>query len=128
MWFLRRKDPSELLQFRIIYSTEDSSMLLLELTFLFFFALPLPLLLTVTGNLKFRFRAWFRNGWVFIYKPNGSGFESSCSHLNFRFLSASSKAFLGIKATIECGFTLETRTRMTRTYSQLLNFSLEFST
>ena len=25
------------------------------------------------------------NGWVFVYKLSGSGFESSCSHLNFRF-------------------------------------------
>ena len=25
------------------------------------------------------------NGWVFIYELNGCGFESSCSHLNFRF-------------------------------------------
>ena len=25
------------------------------------------------------------NGWVFIYELNGFGFESSCSHLNFRF-------------------------------------------
>ena len=27
----------------------------------------------------------WRNGWVFVYKLIGSGFESSCSHLNFRF-------------------------------------------
>ena len=25
------------------------------------------------------------NGWVFIYELSGYGFESSCSHLNFRF-------------------------------------------
>ena len=25
------------------------------------------------------------NGWVFVYKLSGCGFESSCSHLNFRF-------------------------------------------
>ena len=25
------------------------------------------------------------NGWVFVYELNGSGFESSCSHLIFRF-------------------------------------------
>ena len=25
------------------------------------------------------------NGWVFVYKLSGSGFESNCSHLNFRF-------------------------------------------
>ena len=27
----------------------------------------------------------WRNGWVFVYELSGSGFESSCSHLNFRF-------------------------------------------
>ena len=31
------------------------------------------------------FCKWIANGWVFVYKLNGSGFESSCSHLNFRF-------------------------------------------
>ena len=25
------------------------------------------------------------NGWVFVYELSGSAFESSCSHLNFRF-------------------------------------------
>ena len=25
------------------------------------------------------------NGWVFAYEPNGSGFESSCSHLDIIF-------------------------------------------
>ena len=25
------------------------------------------------------------NGWVFVYEISGSGFDSSCSHLNFRF-------------------------------------------
>ena len=25
------------------------------------------------------------NGWVFVYELNGCGFESRCSHLNFRF-------------------------------------------
>ena len=25
------------------------------------------------------------NGWVFIFKLSGSGFESSCSHLNLKF-------------------------------------------
>ena len=27
----------------------------------------------------------WQNGWVFIYELSGCGFESSCSHLNFRF-------------------------------------------
>ena len=25
------------------------------------------------------------NGWLFLYELSGSGFDSSCSHLNFRF-------------------------------------------
>ena len=25
------------------------------------------------------------NGWMFVYELSGSGFESSCNHLNFRF-------------------------------------------
>ena len=46
------------------------------------------------------------NGWVFFYELSGGGFESSCSHLKFRF-PASSKEFLDIQAAIECGFTLK---------------------
>ena len=56
--------------------------------------------------------------WVFIYKLSGSGFESSCSHLNFRFCACLSKEFLDIQATIECGFTLKHIRDMTRTCSQ----------
>ena len=29
------------------------------------------------------------NGWVFVYELSGFGFESSCSHLNFRFHACS---------------------------------------
>ena len=29
--------------------------------------------------------AYWPNSWEFVYELNGSGFESSCSHLNFRF-------------------------------------------
>ena len=29
-------------------------------------------------------RLWL-NGWMFVYELSGCGFESSCSHLNFRF-------------------------------------------
>ena len=32
---------------------------------------------------NFPFPIW-PNGWVFVYELSGSGFESSCSHLNFR--------------------------------------------
>ena len=37
---------------------------------------------TRTQNYK---RTKWSNGWVFVYKLSGSGFESSCSHLDFRF-------------------------------------------
>ena len=49
----------------------------------------------------------------------GSGFESSCSHFTSDFAPASSKEFLDIQATIECGFALKRVRDMTRTYSQI---------
>ena len=52
------------------------------------------------------------NGWVFVYKLSGCGFESGCSHLNFRFCTCFEQEFLDIQATIECGF-------MIRTYSHI---------
>ena len=56
--------------------------------------------------------------WLSVdYKLSGSGFESSSSHLNFSFAPASSKEFLGIQATIECGFTLKRVRDMTRIYN-----------
>ena len=58
------------------------------------------------------------NGWVFVYKLNGSGFESIFSHLNFRFCTCFEQGFLDIQATIECGFTLKGIRDMRRTYSQ----------
>ena len=30
-------------------------------------------------------RSFWQNGWVFVYELSSCGFESSCSHLNFRF-------------------------------------------
>ena len=30
-------------------------------------------------------RPFWPNSWVFVYELSGSGFKSSCSHLNFRF-------------------------------------------
>ena len=56
------------------------------------------------------------NGWVFVYELNGCGFESRCSHLKTSdFAPVSSKEFLDIKATIECGFTLKRVRDMIRT-------------
>ena len=34
---------------------------------------------------KLAFFPVWPNGWVFVYELSGSGFQSSCSHLNFRF-------------------------------------------
>ena len=50
---------------------------------------------------------------VFNYELSGCGFESSCSHLNFRFRTC----FLDIQAIIECGFPLKRVRDMIRTYS-----------
>ena len=55
---------------------------------------------------------------MFVYELSGCGFESSCSHLNLDFAPASSKEFLDIQGTIECGFTLKRVLDMIRTYSQ----------
>ena len=47
--------------------------------------------LTQAWNLKFKWLQWNSNpqtglnGWLFLYKLSGCGFESCCSHLNFRF-------------------------------------------
>ena len=67
----------------------------------------------------------YLDGWLFVYELSGCGFESSCSHSNFRvtqtsdFEPASSKEFLDIQAIIECGFTLKCVSDMIRTYNQL---------
>ena len=41
----------------------------------------------VSWYLKFLTTVWtfWLNGWVFVYELSGCGFESHCSHLNFRF-------------------------------------------
>ena len=61
--------------------------------------------------------AVWRNYSVFVYELSGWGFVSRCSHLNFRYCSASSQKLLDIQATIECGFTLKSVREMIRTYS-----------
>ena len=40
-----------------------------------------------THNYLVRKRKWpvWLNGWLFVYELNGCGFESHCSHLNFRY-------------------------------------------
>ena len=57
------------------------------------------------------------NGWVFNDELSGSGFESSCSHLNFRFRACFEQG-VPWHSTLECGFSLKRVRDMTRTYSQ----------
>ena len=52
------------------------------------------------------------NGLVFIYELSGCGFESCCSHLNFRYGAC-------LRQTIECGFTLKLVHDMIITYNQM---------
>ena len=60
------------------------------------------------------------NGWVFVYELSACGFESHCSHLNFRYLACfKQEEFLDIQATIECGFTLKRGRDMIRTCNQM---------
>ena len=56
---------------------------------------------------------------MFLYELIGCGFESRCSHLSLDFAPVSSKEFLDIQATIECGFTLKQVCDMIKTYSQM---------
>ena len=63
--------------------------------------------------------AW-PNGWVFIFEPSGSGFKSSCSHLNLR-ISRLLRAWSSLTfRLLECVYSLWKRVRdMPRTYSQM---------
>ena len=56
------------------------------------------------------------NGWELVYEI--SGFEPLAVTLTSDIAPASSKEFLDIQATIECGFTLKRVHDMIRTYSQ----------
>ena len=63
----------------------------LSQTFLEFLRFTICLLVSALGQLYnisnnrgSNFPVWL-NGWVFVYELSGCGFESSCSHLNFRF-------------------------------------------
>ena len=58
------------------------------------------------------------NGWVLIYERSGCEFESSCSHLNFKFHACFEQEVPDIQVTIECGFTLKHIRNMIRAYSQ----------
>ena len=51
-----------------------------------------------------------QTGWVFVYEISGFVFESSCSHLNFRFRAVSSKEFLWHSGNYTVWINSETRT------------------
>ena len=59
------------------------------------------------------------NSWVLVHELSGSGFKSSCRHLNFRFCACFEQGVPWLSGTIECGFTLKGVCDMTRTYSQM---------
>ena len=59
------------------------------------------------------------SGWTFLYEVICCGFESSCTHLNFRFQICFEQGVFDIQATIECGFTLKRVHDMTRTYTHM---------
>ena len=64
------------------------------------------------------FTLWL-NGWVFVYELSGCGFESSCSHLNFRFRACFEQGVRWHSSSYTVWFTLKRVRDTTRTYSQL---------
>ena len=50
------------------------------------------------------------NGWVFVYELSGSGFESSCSHLNFRFRACFEQGVPWYSSNYRVWIHFETRT------------------
>ena len=65
--------------------------------------------LTTTCFVNEHSTIWPSN-WVFTYELSGPTFESSCSHLNFRYRACFEQGVLDIQANIECRFTLKMRT------------------
>ena len=70
-------------------------------------------------TLKPNWPVWL-NGWVFVYKLSGCGFESCCSHLNFRH-----RVYFECGLWIECGLTLKRVRDMIRTYNYLTASSFQ---
>ena len=58
------------------------------------------------------------SGWVFVYELCGSGFKSSCSHLNFRFCAWFEQGVPWHSGNYRVWFILKRVRDMTRTYSQ----------
>ena len=50
------------------------------------------------------------NGWVFIYELSGCGFESPCSHLNFRFRACFEQGVVSHSGNYRVWIHSETRT------------------
>ena len=65
------------------------------------------------------------NGWVFVYKLSGSGFESSCSHFAFRFRACFEQGVPWYSGNYRVWFTLKGVRDMTRAYSLSKYFSPE---
>ena len=59
------------------------------------------------------------NGWVFVYKLNGWGLQSRCSHLHLWYPSCLINEFLKIQAITECGFTLKRIHDMIKAHSKM---------
>ena len=60
------------------------------------------------------------NGLVFVYKLSGSGFESSCSHLNFRLRACFEQGVPWHSGNYRVWITLKRVRDMTRTHRLLL--------
>ena len=56
------------------------------------------------------FQLVWPNGWVFVYELSGSGFESSCSHLNFRFCVCFEQGVSWLSVNFRVWIHSETRT------------------
>ena len=59
------------------------------------------------------------NSWLFVYELGGSGFESSCSHLSFRYGACFKQGVPWHSGNYRVWIHSEKRTRHTRTYSQM---------
>ena len=63
------------------------------------------------------------NSWVFLYELSGSLFDSSCTHLNFRFRACFEKGVPWHSGNCECGFTLKRVRDMLTTYNHSVSKS-----
>ena len=59
------------------------------------------------------------NGWVFVYELSGCGFESRCSHLNFRYRACFEQGVPWHSGKYRVWMQCETHPDMIRTYNQM---------